>query len=130
MSKLVDANVVIRYLLNDDTKKAEAFASLLRQTKTPLVLSDVVFAEIIWVLTSYYQLSKKQVIESLEALLALNIIRANKNLLGKSLVIYESFNIDYIDAYMVAYAQEENLNGIYSYDKHLDKIKTIKRIEP
>lgn len=130
MARLVDANIVIRFLLNDDPKKSEAFANLLRKSTTPLVLPDVIFAEIIWVLTSYYKVPKQQIIQSLESLLAQDSIQANKNMLGKSLIIYESFNIDYIDAYMVSYVEERDLSGIYSYDKHLDRVKTVKRLEP
>ena len=58
MAKLLDANLIIRYLIEDDPKKAQAFEKLLKTSKEPLIITDVTVSETVWVLSSYYKLRK------------------------------------------------------------------------
>lgn len=127
--KLIDANLIIRYLTIDDRKKALAVKRLLESSQEELLLPDVILAEIVWTLASFYKFEKKDVVEKLQALLLMDSIRCNYNLLQRSLVLYKSHNISFIDSYLSAYAIEKEL-GIYSYDKDIDKVKLVKRFEP
>lgn len=95
-----------------------------------MVLTDVSFAEIIWLLTSFYRLSKNDVIEKIYSLLKVDSLIINRPRILRSLYFYKSFNLDFIDAYSAAYCELENLEGIYSFDKGLDKIKQVKRLTP
>ena len=130
MKKLLDTNLLIRFLLNDNPKQAQAIQNLLETSKEFLVLTDVSFAEIIWVLTSYYKLPKTQIVEKLKHILTLTVIEANKPCLFKALANYESHNLDYINAYLAAYAQGKKIREIYSYDRDFDKLPSIDRVEP
>lgn len=129
MAKLIDANVIIRFLVKDNLTQAKAVKQLLL-TSEDLLLSDLVLAEIVWVLQSVYKLTKEEIIEKLLELLRLKKLLANYSLLMNSLLIYKKYNVSFIDAYLTAYAEEKKLEGIYSFDKGLDKIKTIRRVEP
>jgi uncharacterized protein len=130
MAKIVDANLLIRFLLNDIPAQAKAVEKLLQNQKEELILTDVTVAEIIWVLTSYYEIPKMQVVEKMRQLLSIQTIQANKKLLAKAFLFYDIYNIAYIDAYLVAYSMEDKLEGIYSFDQGLDKVKILKRFEP
>ncbi|OGE16268.1 hypothetical protein A2769_03260 [Candidatus Daviesbacteria bacterium RIFCSPHIGHO2_01_FULL_37_27] len=129
MMKLLDTNIVIRFLLEDSPKQFLLAKKLLNNNNESLVLTDVTFAEIIWLLTSFYHLSKERVVEKLFGILNLRSIKSNRNVLIRALYFYRNFNIDYIDAYHAAYSEEENLEGVYSFDEDLDKIKSIKRFK-
>lgn len=129
MPNLLDANLIIRYLAEDDKGKAEAVEKLLK-SKEKLILTDVTVSEIIWVLSSYYEIPKEEIAEKMEALLSLGCIKANKKILFQALSFYKKLNIDWIDAYLSSLARGKNIKKIYSYDKDLDKIKEIKREEP
>lgn len=129
MSSLLDANLVIRYLVEDDKEKAEAIEKLLKAGEK-LILTDVTAAEIAWVLSSYYELPRKEISEKVGALLALSSIKANKRILFSVLSIYQHLNVDWIDAYLSSLAIEKKITKIYSYDRDLDKIKGIERQEP
>ena len=129
-AKLLDTNLIIRFFLNDNPPQAEAVQKILESEHEELVLTDVSLAEIIWVLTSYYKLPKSEVVNKLLDLLTLEAIRANKQVLYKALFLYKSLNIDFIDAYLGAFAENEGIKSIYSYDKDFDKIKSLKRKEP
>ncbi|MDO8570627.1 MAG: PIN domain-containing protein [Candidatus Daviesbacteria bacterium] len=131
MNKLIDSNLIVRYLIQDDPKKALAVRKLLENNKTTLLLTDIVIAELVWTLDSFYHLTRLEILEKLQSLLDLDSIKAHKELLSRSLQIYQAYNIDFIDAYLAAYCGEKkNIKGIYSFDKDFDKIKDIKRLEP
>lgn len=128
--KLIDANLIIRFLLKDHPIQSPAAKQLLKNFQENLLLTDVTVAEVIWLLTSYYKFSKEEAMESLYPILNLPNIDSNKSILIRALYFYRNFNIDYIDAYFAAYTEEKKLEGIYSFDKDLDKIKEVKRFEP
>ena len=127
---LLDTNLLLRFLTSDDPKKAKAVANLLKTLKDPLMVTDLAFAELAWVMASFYDFDKEQIINKLASILNFKKIRSNKKLLRKSLSIYAAHNIDFIDAYHAAYASLKSFDVIYSYDKDFDKVKGVKRIEP
>ncbi|MCD4664507.1 MAG: type II toxin-antitoxin system VapC family toxin [Bacteroidales bacterium] len=131
----VDTNLFIRYLTNDDIEKANRVEELLDKAalgKVRLITCEVVLAEVVWVLESYYNLNKVQIAEHLGAILAtpgLNVL--NGKVVEKAVEYYLNENIDFIDAYIVSLMNRLNISSIYSFDKkHLKRIKSIKRLEP
>lgn len=130
MAKLVDTNLIIRFLIKDDQHQFETAQKLFSSLDENLVLPDMVLAEVVWTLRSVYKLSKQEIIEKLLKLLELKNLTVNFHLLTNSLLIYRDYNISFVDAYLAAYAEEEGLKGIYSFDKGLDKIKSVKRFVP
>lgn len=129
MAIILDANIIIRFLVNDDKEKAHVVEQLLRGDNT-LILSDVTISEIIWVLSSYYEEEKTDIVEKIIALVHLPSIKCNKKTLLTALVLFKTHNIDWADAYLAAFTEENGLEEIYSYYRNLDKIKKIKRLEP
>lgn len=129
MAKVIDTNLIIRFLLNDNPKQAKS-VKLLFDSPEKLHLPDVAFAEVIWVLRSVYKFSKPAITSKVQQLLSLNIFICDYKLLSQSLILYQNKNISFIDAYLASYSIEQKLDGIYSYDRGLDKIKSIKRFEP
>ncbi|OIN96232.1 hypothetical protein AUJ66_06935 [Candidatus Desantisbacteria bacterium CG1_02_38_46] len=131
---LVDANVILRYLTEDDKKKADACEKLLERAvdgKEKLFISDMVIAEIIWVLEKIYKYEKDAIRFRIEKILNTpNLIFQNKNLLEESISLYEEANIDFIDAYHIILMRENNIEEIYSYDTDFDRVPQIKRKEP
>lgn len=130
MQKLLDANVVIRYLTNDDPNKALRFEKLLTSGKLIFILTDVIVAEIVWTLQSHYNISRPIIADKLEILLSSKAIDSNRSIISKALIIYAKLNIDYIDAYLAAYGLENKVKEIVSYDRDLDKISGVSRLEP
>ncbi len=130
MKKLLDANVIIRYLTQDDPHKASRFIRLLQNNKDEYVLLDVVVAEIVWVLESHYEISKIEIVQKLQALIATATISSRSHLILLALGYFKNHSVDYIDAYLAAVAHEEKIAEIISYDEDLDKIKSVERIEP
>lgn len=126
---LIDTNLIIRFLVNDEPKKVSRVEKLLKGKNNKNILLDTVVAEIIWVLSSYYSLEKNEIIKKIRALIHVDSIESNGFLISRALTIWGENNISYIDSYIAAVAELGNMQ-VYSYDKKLSTIKSIKVREP
>jgi len=126
---VLDADVIIRYLTNDDEKKAKRFESFLKSGKM-VYLTDVTVAEVYWTLNSYYQFPKRKIVGVLEALINNGAIKCNLLVWQGTLDLILKKNVSLIDAYC---ATETIINGdgkIMSFDRGFDKVEGVTRIEP
>jgi predicted nucleic acid-binding protein len=51
-------------------------------------------------------------------------------LLLRAVEVYETERIDFAEAYLVASAETTGVRSIASYDRSLDRVDTIERVEP
>ena len=132
--KFIDTNILIRFLVNDIPQKADACEKIFKNAvakKETLFTTEMVIAEIIWVLESYYELSQQEVQEKVEKILNTpNLICPHKDLILNALSIYGEKNIDYIDAYNALILKDKGIKELYSYDKHYDQMDWLTRLEP
>lgn len=135
MSSFLDANIFIRYLTNDDPEKADRVEKLLDLAaagEMRLLTTELVLAEVVWVLESFYGLNNSVIGPMIKAIIAtpgLEVI--NGALVEKAVAYYMALNIDFIDGYIAAVMERHNVTEIFSYDKkHLARIKAIQRKEP
>ena len=131
----IDTNLFIRYLTNDDPKKADRVDRLLEQAangKVNLMTAEMVLTEVVWVLESYYNLEKARIAEMLKTILSTPGLEVlNGRIVENALPYYSLQDIDFLDAYIVALMQKHKITGIYSFDKkHLDRITHVTRLEP
>ena len=134
-SYFVDTNIFIRYLTNDDPVKADRVEKLLNEAaagKVRLITAEMVLAEAVWVLESFYGLKNVEIGPMVKAILATPGLEVlNSALVEKATEYYLAHNIDFIDGYITAVMDKHKISTIYSYDKkHLKRIKSIKRQEP
>ena len=128
MAKILDTNLVLRYLLDDPG--ASKIEKLLKK-KEKLLFPDMVFAEIVWTLDSYYSWDRSKIVDSLLAFIKLSSIKSNEVLLISSLDIFSKYkSFSFVDSYLVALMKEVGVDSIYSFDRDFDKIPGIKRVEP
>ena len=132
--RFLDTNIFIRFLTNDIPQKAEACEKIFKKAvekKETLFTTDLVIAEIIWVLESIYELQKEEVQDKVEKILNTpNLICPHKDLILSALAIYSEKRIDYIDAYNALILREKGIEELYSYDKDYDRIDWLTRLEP
>ncbi len=131
----VDTNLFIRYLTNDDTAKADQVEALLaraEQGEVQLVTVDMVVAEIVWVLESAYDMDAVDIAPLLRAILATPGLRViGAPLVSRALELYESSNVDFVDAYIVAVMEKEGIGEIFTFDrKHMARFPGITRRTP
>ncbi|CAG0993863.1 hypothetical protein ARNL5_03464 [Anaerolineae bacterium] len=131
----VDTNLFIRYLTNDDPAKADRVEKLLDDAArgdVSLVTTEMVMAEVVWVLESAYGLKNIDVAHLIRGILAtpgLEII--NGHLVSRGLEFYETHTIDFIDGYIAAVMERQGITELFSFDrKHVSRLKTITCKEP
>ena len=127
---LVDTNVCVRHLTGEPRDQARAAARLLSSGRR-LILTDVVFAECVFVLDSVYRVGPERVALLLRSLLALpSVWVVEPPVLDRSLELYEFGLVDYADAYLVAVAELTGVGRIASFDRELRARATVTVEEP
>lgn len=126
---LLDTNVVIRHLTGDPPAMARRATKLLA-TETELVLADLVLAECVYVLESFYEVERSRVAELMRAALAVPSIASDSELLLRALEIYELDRLDFAEAYLVAAAEFTGVKSIASFDKAIDRVPSVVRLAP
>ena len=130
MRALLDTNVLVRHLTGDPPSQARRATALLADDHE-LLLTDLVLAELVYVLESFYQRPRGEVAEAARSLLALpSIATVDADLLLRSLELYESHRLDYAEAYLAAAAEVWDLDRVVSFDRGLDRVPSIKRVQP
>ena len=130
MSAFVDTNVLIRHLTGDPPAMA-ARATAYLENESELLLTDLVVAETVYVLESFYEAPREQVADAMRSLVGLSsVITVDRALLLRTLEIYETEGIDFADSYLVACAESTGVNRVASFDRSIDRVGTIERVEP
>lgn len=124
---LLDTNILVRHLTGDPPPQARRATALLRGSHE-LVLTDLVLAELVYVLESFYERPRRDIAELTRALLALHSITVvDHDLLLRSIELYESERIDFAKAYLAALAELSGINRVASFDRSLDRVRTVQR---
>ena len=130
----VDTNLFLRYLTKDDPAKYDRCRELFKKAvegKVSLFTSEMVIAELIWTLLSYYKVPKAEVIEKVSIIISTPTLHlVDKAIIADSLILYSQKNIDFIGAYNALFMRFHGLGKIYSYDEDFDAIEGIEREEP
>lgn len=130
LSAFLDTNVIIRHLTGDPPKMA-AKASAALAAADELMLTDIVVAECVYVLESFYEVKRRPVAELMRAALAMPSIKTvDRGSLLRALEIYEVDRLDFAEAYLVAQAESTGTNAVLSFDRSIDRVGTVKRVEP
>jgi len=96
-----------------------------------LLLTDLVLAECVYVLESFYEVKRPRVAELMRSAIALPSIYAiDRASLLRALEVYELHPLDFAEAYLVAQAESTGITDILSFDRSIEKIATIIRREP
>jgi predicted nucleic acid-binding protein len=130
VTAFVDTNVLVRHLTGDPPDMAEAATRYLR-AEAELLLTDVVAAETVYLLESFYEAPRNEVAQALRSLVALDsIVCVDAALLLRAVEVYETERVDFAEAYLVACAESTGVQRVASFDRSLDRVDTVVRVEP
>ena len=130
MSAFVDTNILVRHLTGDPPGQADRATAFLAEPQE-LLLTDLVAAELVYVLESFYEVDRARVAELLRAILAFpSIVVLDAGVLLRALEVYEVDRLDSAEAYLVASAEASGVGAVASFDRAIDRVKTVRRIEP
>jgi predicted nucleic acid-binding protein len=130
VSAFVDTNVLIRHLTGDPPEQAARATRLLAQADQ-LLLPDPIVAEMVYVLESYYEVPRPRVADLVRAVIAFPAIGVvDESLLLRALEVYEVHRLDFAEASLVAHAETSGVNAVVSFDKTIERVPTVRRVEP
>ena len=130
MSAFLDTNVLIRHLTGDPPAQARRATAFLERADE-LLVTDLIVAEVVYVLESFYEVKRPRVAELVRAIIVFpGIIVVDEPLLLRALEVYEVERIDFAEAYLVASAEASGVETIASFDRAIDRITSVRSVEP
>lgn len=126
----VDTNVFLRFFVRDVEsfyKKARELFEKAADGIVKLETSDMVIAEIIWVLESYYAFSKAEITEVIDTILESKGIKVdNHAMVKRAIKLYSAGKMDFIDAYNIVYMKAKDFKRAATFDKkHFKGVKGV-----
>lgn len=130
MTAFIDTNILVRHLTGDGEDLAERATAYLAGA-TELLLADLIVAETVYLLESFYKTPRAQIAESMRSLIAFrSIVTVDPALLLRAIEVYEIDRLDFAEAYLVACAETTAVGTVASFDQTIDRVTTVERIEP
>ena len=107
---LLDANAVLRYILNDHIDMASEVSELISNGKAFVPI--FVLAEVVYVLTGVYQVNKSSLKE-------VNV--DDRDVLELGIQCFAEKNLDFVDCILYAYKFYKKYD-VFSFDRKLNKL--------
>ena len=84
-----------------------------------------------YVLESFYEAPREEVAQAVRSLVAFDsVVCVDPALLLWAVEVYETDRVDFAEAYLVACAESTGVGKFASFDRSIDRVDTIERIEP
>ena len=117
MRRLIDANVILHYLLKDHPKMSEEARQMIEEGAFTL---PEVIAEVVYVLSGMYKIERSEVGETLIEFLD-EVAIENQDAVCAALALYSKTSLDFVDCILIA---RHKILGdeIGSFDKKLNKM--------
>lgn len=115
--KYVDTNILLRFILDDNKELADIAENILKSDECHLL--PEVIPEIIYVLRSVYKYRREDIVEAIQRLLPLVVVK-EQLLTSLALTYFAQFKLDYVDCILLA---RNKLYGreVATFDKELEK---------
>lgn len=116
MKKLIDANVILRYLLDDHPQLSEKARKVIEAGVCTL---PEVIAEVVYVLKGLYKVERKEIGDTLIDFMD-EVEVYNQEIMAEALSIYSDSSLDFVDCILISYFRIAGAEVI-SFDKKLNK---------
>lgn len=120
----VDTNIVIRFLRADHPELSAKSRGIIlgaESGKYRIYFDEIMIAETVWVLTSYYNWPKIEVVEKLRRLFSQKwAVNPRKNLIYRAFELYLNTSLSYIDCWLAEVSKANKLK-LETFDKDLKK---------
>lgn len=123
--KGLDTNVLVRFLVGDDTEQAEKVYLVFKQTETEnkqLLVPLVVVLELLWVLESVYAIPREEILDSLGDLSLMPIMKFEQlSVLQEFLRVAPGNNVDLSDLLIGCSAKGQGCETVLTFDRKAAK---------
>jgi predicted nucleic-acid-binding protein len=121
---IADTNFILRYLLADNKesyKQTKIIFEQVRIGKCQVEIEQSVFTEVIFVLSSFYEVPKVEIVRILKSLLSYKGIKANSDIYSDALDIYLEHNTHIVDS-IIAAKTLATTDELLTFDKKLQSV--------
>jgi predicted nucleic-acid-binding protein len=116
----LDANVLLRLMLDDIPEQHNAAVKLLESSRRQFAVADTALIEFVFALEKHYQFKRATIEETVEALLSLPVINANRALMSVALPLYvKQSAMTFEDCCIQVYADLNHALPLWTFDKKL-----------
>jgi predicted nucleic-acid-binding protein len=119
----LDTNVLVRYLTEDDPVQARKAAAIINTAAARgerCFISAVVLCELAWVLRGAYEVSKADLLLTLERLMATaQVVIGDKDLVRAAIAAYRTGQADFADDVIGALHQHAGCAKTVTFDRRL-----------
>lgn len=132
MQCFLDTNIFLRVLMRDIEDQYQASLEVtkaVRSNKIDGFTSQLVLAETVWTLSSYYKFPKKMVVRGIHSIIQLSgLTLEDRTDMQLALTLFEANNVKYIDCMIAAMPPMQRKEWIIiSYDHDFDKLGVIRK---
>ncbi|MFZ5932537.1 MAG: PIN domain-containing protein [Patescibacteria group bacterium] len=134
MDYFIDSNIFLRVIVEEDKKsflECKNLFQAIEDRKLRWFSSNIVLAEVVWVLASFYKLKKEKILAGLAGIRNLrgfNLV--DKFQFDLALRLYSKSQVKFVDCLIASVPQiSAKAWTVVSYDKDFDKLG-VSRVEP
>lgn len=125
MSKIagsLDANAILRLILNDIPTQSAAVTNLVSKPHTSYVVTDLAVVEVEYALRTYYGFNREQIKNTLGSLLLHPSIRTNAGLMKRVFSMYTTYlQLSFTDCCLATHAEIDDAKPLWTFDQQLAK---------
>ncbi len=131
--KALDTNVLVRFLVKDDPAQAEMIYQKLKQAEIDgevFFVPLLVVLEMIWVLDSVYKIPRQEIVDSLEALLRMPVLRWESQAVIQGLISSAGdTRIDLPDLLIALSAKHSGCEMVLTFDQRACQFGFFSRLQ-
>ena len=130
----VDTNVILRFLTGDPpdlAAQARVLFDAVERGELVVVVDEIIVAETVWVLQSFYGYPPSEIARVLQELLSHDGLQMDDRVgLLTALSLFADKNVDFADALVAVHMGQQGVEMIFSFDHHFDRLPGIVRRSP
>ena len=131
--KALDTNVLVRFLVKDDERQAKAVYKIFKQAESNVdvfFIPTLVLLETIWVLDSVYEITRKEILDSVDELLLMPILEFDAQSAIRSFISSARENrADLSDLLIAHYAKYSGCDSVITFDKRATKMELFELLK-
>ena len=130
--KAVDTNVLVRFLVGDDERQAKVVYAIFKEAeraREQFFVPMTVVLELLWVLESAYEVSRRDILEAITELMLMPILKfESQNAIRKFVRSARESRIDLSDLLIAHAAEISGCERILTFDKKASRFKLFELI--
>jgi len=116
----LDANVLLRLLLNDIPDQHKAVEMLFRKASGQFAVADTAVIEVAFVLERHYAFDRAAIADAVEGLMSLTEINCNRVLFERAMPLFiKNVSLSFEDCCLAIYAELNSAKPLWTFDRKL-----------